>query len=142
MQMHKGTILLRYAMSFVFLWFGYMQLAHTANWVLFLPAFVSKLPISAELFVQLNGTMEAVLGLALAVGFFTRLSALVLGLHLSAIALSVGTDVDAAIGVRDAGLAAATLAIALNRVDELTLDAKLKTKKGAMPAAPSAQKQA
>ncbi len=138
----KGTVYLRYALALLFLWFGYQQLTHTVAWVLFLPDWTGKLPISPSLFVQMNGAMEVVLGLALAAGFFTRLVALALGLHLVIIAFSVGKDIDAAIGVRDAGLAAATLAIALNPADELTLDAKRKMKKTSAPSDPSMPKQA
>lgn len=139
---YKGTVVIRYVMALLFLWFGYQQLTHTVAWVLFLPDWTSKLPISANLFVQMNGAMEVVLGLALLVGFFTRLVALGLGLHLMIIAISVGKDIDAALGVRDAALAATALALALNPVDEMTFDAKRKMKKASAPAAPAAPTQA
>ena len=89
--------------------------------------------------MKLNGAMELVLAIALTVGFYTRLAALVLGLHLGVIAFSVGKDIDAAIGMRDAALALGTLAVALNDADALTWDAKHKAKKAAAkPVVPQA----
>ncbi len=130
MQMqNKGLVFLRYAMALLFIWFGYAQLANSVAWTLFLPAWTASLPISAVLFVQMNGVMEIVFGMCMFVGFFTRLVSLLLGLHLMIIAVSVGKDIDVALGVRDAGLAAAAWAIAMNSADELTVDAKIKSKK-------------
>jgi uncharacterized membrane protein YphA (DoxX/SURF4 family) len=131
----KPLAFLRFSMVLVFLWFGYQQVAHPVNWIYFLPEWTSSLPLSAETFVQLNGAMELVLGAALAVGFFTRISAFILAAHLLVIALHVRD----AIGVRDAGLAAATFAVAWCQPDRWTLDAKRKAKKSAAPAsAPAA----
>lgn len=128
-------------MAALFLWFGSQQLLHPGEWTGFLPLWVWDLPLSPELFVRMNGAFEVAGAALLIVGFFTRLVALALGAHLMVIAISVGTTGGdaAAIGVRDAALAAATLALAWSHVDEWTFDAKRKKQKtAAVPAAPVA----
>lgn len=67
----------------------------------------------------LNGGFETVLGLALAIGFWTRLVAFLLSLHLFFIAYEIGYN---DIGVRDSALAISTLALSLFGPDKYTLD--------------------
>ncbi|MEK7645302.1 MAG: DoxX family membrane protein [Patescibacteria group bacterium] len=114
---------LRVGISLVFLWFAFQQLTNTDAWTGFVPDLaVSLSGLSAETLVLFNGVFEAVFGLALLVGFYTRLAAALLSLHLFHLVFVVGYS---AIGVRDFGLAVATLSIALAEVDRWTLEAFL-----------------
>ncbi|MEI6345613.1 MAG: DoxX family protein [bacterium] len=112
-----APVVLRVGLSLVFLWFGSQQLLHKASWTSFIPDIVVSLSgLSAVTLVVFNGAFEVVFGLALLAGFYTQLSALILALHMFDIAYVVGYD---AIGVRDFGLAVATLAIALNATPDI-----------------------
>lgn len=112
--------LLRYGMSLVFLWFAYQQLTDTARWTSLVPEYVVSLSgLSAAMLVYLNGLFELVFGILLILGLFTRISALLLALHLIEITVTVGYN---AIGVRDFGLCIATFAIACFGKDFLSLD--------------------
>ena len=122
----SAPIVVRIALSLVFLWFGSQQLMNTPMWLSFVPdAATSISGLSATTLVHFNGAFEIVFGLCLLAGFFTRTSGLLLGLHLLGISLNLGFS---AIGVRDLGLALATISIFLYGMDRLTLDYRL-TKK-------------
>lgn len=123
MMVQCAPVLLRVTMSLVFLWFGTQQLMNAEAWTGFLPPWTGMSGLGDVTFIQLNGWLEVVLGVMLGIGLQTRFVATVLGLHLFGIAASVG----GATGVRDAGLALATLSIALAGADTVTLDAKLAT---------------
>ncbi len=104
-----GVTVLRLALAFVFLWFGFSQISNASMWTAFVPEFATKF-MDAGVLVLLNGFFEIIAGGMLAFGIWTRLVALALGLHLILISGSLGLT---AIGVRDYGLAFATLALAL-----------------------------
>ncbi len=114
-----GPFVLRVALATVFLYFGISQLRHPELFIGWLPAEVASLPISPRTFVILNGGFETFFGTLLAVGLFTRLSAFLLGAHLLGIAFSIGFT---EIGVRDFGLAAATLVIVMIGSGPLSLE--------------------
>ena len=124
------TAITRIGMAIVFLWFGVDQLRHVESYVFFLPEWISVLPMSEAAFVKLNGWFEIVAGLLLVAGLQTRIIAALLGLHLLGIAWSIGD----AIGVRDFGLAVATLGIAIGAPDAWSLDARMAAKKTAVAA--------
>ncbi len=113
--------ILRISVSLVFLWFGFTQLFHPSSWVSYLPQWTGKFIISQTTIVILNALFEIFFGILLLIGFYTRLSALLLGVHLLGITLSIGLN---ATGIRDFGLTFATLAIFLYGPDKLTLDYK------------------
>ena len=117
MNLRAATII-RLALAFLFLWFGIQQLVHASDWVAFLPAWTGYFPIPSEMLVRWNGWFEVVFGILLAIGFLTRFTAALLGLHLLGIALSVG----GALGVRDGVLAIVTLALAFTPADAYCLD--------------------
>ena len=117
-----SPLLLRIAISLVFLWFGANQLINPENFIGYLPGFITTLD-SAKTAVILNGIFEAVFGLLLLLGIFTRPVALLLGLNLLAITFSLGYN---EIAVRDFGLALACFAVALNGNDQWCLNNKLK----------------
>ena len=122
-----APIVVRIAMSLVFLWFGSQQLMNTSAWLSFVPDVALSISgLSAVALVHFNGAFEIVFGLCLLGGFFTRTSALLLGLHLLSISLSLGAS---AIAIRDYGLALATLSVFLYGMDRLCLDTRFYSKK-------------
>ena len=110
---------LRISMSLVILWFGVQQVIDASSWLAYLPAWTTSLPISQLTIVYLNGTFEIIFGTFLLLGFYTRIVALVLALHLFDIAYTVGYD---AIGIRDLGLALSTLAVFFYGSDAFSFD--------------------
>jgi uncharacterized membrane protein YphA (DoxX/SURF4 family) len=108
-------------MSIIVLWFGIQQLMNPAQWTIFLPSWAGSLPISAVTFVLLNGWVECTFGLLLIAGFYTRIIALLLALHLYGIAFTLGYN---AIGVRDFGLSTALLSVFFYGPDTWSLDRK------------------
>ncbi len=120
-----SRIVLRWSWVALFFWFGSQQLLNPSDWVGFLPEFTGYLPIPGEILVQLNGLFEIVFAVALLFGVYTRVSAVLLAVHLMSIAVVAG----GAIGVRDAALAMVGFSIALAEPDEWTMDAKQKKQK-------------
>ena len=111
---------LRIGLSLVFLWFGSQQLLHTGAWTGLIPEWVTSASgFEAATFVYFNGAFEIVFGICLLVGYFTRMSALLLALHLLGIIANVGYT---PIGVRDFGLLMATIAVFLYGIDSWCLD--------------------
>jgi uncharacterized membrane protein YphA (DoxX/SURF4 family) len=119
-----APIFLRITMSAVILWFGVSQLADPNSWLGFLPTWTASLPISPVHLVYLNGWFELTFGFALLCGFYTRFVAILLALHLFDIAYIVGYT---AIGVRDFGLATATLSIFFYGWDYWSVDRLFET---------------
>jgi uncharacterized membrane protein YphA (DoxX/SURF4 family) len=115
---HASTVVIRISLVVLFLWFGVQQLIDAQAWVGFLPEWTGYIPVPGDMFVQLNGWMEVVFAVLLLMGVFTRVVAAVLGVHFMCIAATVG----GAIGVRDAVLGCATIALALSPADRWTLD--------------------
>lgn len=115
----------RIGLSFVFLWFGFQQLKHAVDWVGFIPDIVIKYsPINATTIIHFNGAFEVVFALALLLGISTRLSALLLGLHLAHISSTLGFN---SISVRDFGIVMGNLFVVLYGPDELCLDRYIST---------------
>ena len=110
---------LRAGLAIVFLYFGINQLIHPQFFVGWLPKEVSLLPLSPIKFVILNGGFEVLFGSLLLLGIYRRVSALLLGLHLLGITYTIGFT---EIGIRDLGLAIATLVIAMIKDDFFSLD--------------------
>lgn len=117
-----SRVVIRWALVLLFAWFAVHQLMDPAAWVGYLPEWTGYLPIPGEMLIRLNGWMELIGAVLLALGAATRVVAVVLGVHLAVIALEVG----GAVGVRDAALAAVTIALGLSPADAWTLDAKHK----------------
>lgn len=114
-----APILLRLSMAVVIIWFGWSQLTDPNSWLGFLPDWTKTLPISQMALVYLNGWFELTFGLALFFGFYTRFVALLLALHLLDITYIVGYN---AIGIRDLGLALATISVFLFGSDSFSAD--------------------
>ncbi len=117
---------LRIGLALVFLWFGFTQLGDTTMWERLIPASITGMSgLSASTLVTFNGAFEVVFGLCLLFGFFTRVSSFLLALHMISITMAVGFN---AIGVRDAGLSFAAVALFMMGVHAFSVDNWLCTK--------------
>jgi uncharacterized membrane protein YphA (DoxX/SURF4 family) len=115
-ELKKYSIpLLRYSMALVFFYFAIVQLIEPSVWAGYLPDFLYSMP-NPEIFIYMNAIFEIIFGIFLALGVWTRVASLLLGLHLLGITLSIGLT---PVGARDFGLAIATLVIFLHGPDEL-----------------------
>jgi uncharacterized membrane protein YphA (DoxX/SURF4 family) len=115
-----GPVVARFGLALVFLWFGFTQVTGPESWTSLIPEFITNIThLSALTFVYINGGMEIILGILLILGIYTRISALILALHLLVITIDVGYN---AIGIRDFGLTMATFSIFLNGPDFLALE--------------------
>ena len=120
-ETYAGSVL-RYGLSVVFLWFSFEQFLHNQTWTAYIPdSIVAMTHLSANVLVFCNAVFELVFGLMLVFGVQVRLAALLLALHLFDIMYVVGYG---EIGVRDFGLALATLVIFMNGPDELAFRPK------------------
>src|SRR5262245_26070890 len=118
---------LRVGLSLVFLWFGSEQLLNTSMWTGLVPdSAVSLTGFTATTLVLLNGAFEVVFGVCLLLGYFTRVTAFLLALHMLQIAFLVGYN---EIGVRDFGLSMGAIALFLYGRDAMSLDAYLAKKR-------------
>ena len=117
-----GLPTLRLGLVVLFLWFGLSQVTNPSAWVAWVPEWMNAFGVSAVAIVLLNGTFEVIFGIALAAGFYTRVSALLLSLHLFLIAYEIGYN---DIGVRDFALAVATLSLAMFGPDQFTIDKRM-----------------
>jgi len=119
--------ILRIIMSLVFLYFGFNQMYSPDNWTGFVPKIIVDIsPFTANNLVMMNALLELSLGIFLLLGLYTRFSALILSLHLFGITTSLGFT---PLGIRDFGLAFATLVVFLNGKDEYCIDNKFANKK-------------
>ncbi len=114
-----APVVMRIALGLVMFWFGSQQITSPVSWIGYLPEWIDKLPISKMNFVYMNGLFELVFGALLIAGFYTRIVAGLLSLHLFGIAFSVGYN---EIGVRDFGLSMALISIFLHGSSAWSLD--------------------
>jgi hypothetical protein len=114
--------MLRIGMAAVILWFGLAQLLNASMWTAFIPdSIVSMTGLSAMTLVYINAVFELIFGTLLLFGWQTRFIAFFLAAHLFDIMYVVGYG---EIGVRDFGLAVATLAVFMNGSDILCTQQK------------------
>lgn len=118
----KSKIIMRISIALLFLWFGVSQLHSPSSWTGFLPDWTNSLSMSPSILIYLNGSLEITFGLFLISGLFTRISSLILGLHLLGIALSMPYSPTM---IRDLVLSVVTIIVFFNGSDDLTLDKKL-----------------
>ena len=123
-----APLILRISLALVFLYFGISQNLDPGAWSGFVPESMKTSGITANNLVILNGFIEIVLGIFLLIGLYVRFASLVLSIHLFVIAFSIGFS---PLGVRDFGLAFATLALFFNGYDKYTLDYKSEKKTSA-----------
>jgi uncharacterized membrane protein YphA (DoxX/SURF4 family) len=112
-----GPVIVRIGLSLVFFWFAISQLMAPSDWTGYLPNFLYNTP-NPVIFIYANIAFELIFASLLILGIWTRISALLLGLHLIGISITLGWN---AIAIRDYGLALATLSIVLSGPDRLCL---------------------
>ncbi len=105
-----SQIVLRVGIGLVIIWFGLQQVTNPSGWTAYLPSFVKSLPLSEISFVYLNGYFEIIFGVLMIAGFYLRIVALLLAIHMAGIVFSVGYN---EIGVRDFGIFIALVSIFL-----------------------------
>ncbi|MDO8561260.1 MAG: DoxX family protein [bacterium] len=119
-----APVVLRFGLVFLFLWFGISQVTNPEAWVAWVPAWAGSIfGLGVVKIVLFNGWFEIIGGTLLALGFQTRLVALLLSLHVFLVAYEVGYN---DIGIRDFVLAVSTLAMALFGSTKFSLDNKVK----------------
>ncbi len=122
-ELYAASVL-RYGMAAVILWFSFQQFLHADIWTAYVPDYaVSMSHLSAVTLVYANAAFELIFGVMLVIGWQTRIAALLLALHLFEIMYVVGYG---QIGVRDFGLAVATLVVSMNGSDPLCFQQKKK----------------
>lgn len=104
-----GLYILRLGLAFIFLWFGFSQISDVTTWVSFVPTFLGNF-INPAFLVLVNGIFEIVAGICLSFNIFVKQISILLGIHLFFIAVSIGLT---SVGVRDIGLALASIALGL-----------------------------
>ncbi len=137
-----APVLLRIGISLVFLWFGIHQLINPESFLGYVPQWLydhepqmmhdhplqllHNIPKpSVHIILMSNGVIEAVFGVLLLLGLFTRISSLILGVNLLIVTLGLGYN---DIGVRDFGLSIAAFSVFLYGPDDWCLDRKLRKK--------------
>lgn len=107
---------LRIALAGVFMWFGVSQFSNPDQWVKMVPVWATSLSgLSAGTIIMMNAWLEIIGSLLLVLNIYVRWVALVLFVHLFIIAKDFGMS---PVGVRDFGLAFATLALAMLGKDD------------------------
>lgn len=125
---NAGMVLLRLGAGVVFLWFGVAHLRDPDFEAAYLPEFIDTIGDHlgiidfARLFTVIRGAIEVALASALIVGLFTRAAALLLALQLAAIVVTVYMLAGPAIAIRDFGVMIATLVVAMNGPDRMSVD--------------------
>lgn len=118
-----APILLRIGIGTVFLLFGVDKFLHMNVWSAYMPQWLpSLLPFSMEMFMYFQGTLEAILGLFLIIGFWSRTSAFICALILFGIIASLGIN---EITIRDFGLLMGSLALSLREQGKWSVDAMM-----------------
>ncbi|HTK04665.1 MAG TPA: DoxX family protein [Candidatus Eisenbacteria bacterium] len=111
-QQELVIIVLRFAIGAVFLWFGVDKWIHPDAWYSWIPPWVaSRLPVSLDTFLWVNGAGEFVLGMLFISGRMLRLASAAAGLFLISIAFAVGMN---EVTVRDNALVGICLALFLH----------------------------
>ena len=117
-----APVVLRIGLAAMYLWFGFSEVLNPDLWTTWVPTWASSLTgLTPHTIVYINGGFEIAMGAFLAFGLAVRWVALILAAHMALIVYEIGFD---AIGVRDAAIAAATLALGLGGADWLSLDKK------------------
>jgi uncharacterized membrane protein YphA (DoxX/SURF4 family) len=112
-------LVLRASIAFVVMWFGYQQLSNPEMWLKMLPDWTKSIPLSSINFIYINGWFEMTFGFLLLVGFYTRLVAFLIGIHLLEIVFTLGYG---PLGIRDLGLAFSALSIFFYGSSKLSID--------------------
>ncbi len=112
----------RYGVGIVFLLFGIDQLFKPQKWIAFTPTFAQSLYVNVNTFWLINGMFDAIIGILLIIGLFTKIVAFFASVHLIGVIVILGYN---DIAIRDFGLLLASIAVFLNGTDLWCLDFKL-----------------
>jgi uncharacterized membrane protein YphA (DoxX/SURF4 family) len=86
----KLKYLLQIGLAFVFLFAGVDSLVHAADWISFVPQWVTTFGLSLDMFLKLNALVEIAIGLLLLIPYTARFGALIAALELLGIIVSSG----------------------------------------------------
>ena len=107
----SGTIV-RVVIAGVFLWFGTNQLISPSDWTNWVPLWMDAFPIPTETLVIMHGLFEVVFGLALIIGFQTRIAA---GMLAASLLFTVVHLPYGALMIRDLGITLVTAALVFQK---------------------------
>ena len=117
-----SVAIIRIGLALVLLWFGIDEIINPENWFGYFPqSLVAFLPFDLNTFFLINGIFEIIVGVLLLIGFYTRIVAFVVSLHLLSITIAVGYN---EIGVRDFGLTLMAVSLIFSGAGVLSLDNK------------------
>ncbi len=115
----KAPVVLRIGIALLLLWFGFTNIFTPDRLVGYLSSSTANLlPIPPLQFMVYNGIFEVILGLALLLGFFTRIAAFITFLHIAGIGISLGYN---DVAIRDIILAIAAFSVFLHGPDKYCL---------------------
>jgi len=133
-----GLFFLRLGLGGVFLWFGIDKFFNPSIWSRWIPEwFASFLFVEEFTFVYMTGVFEALIGLLLLIGLYTRLTAGIAAAMLMVIAASLGYN---DIMIRDLGLAFMSMSIMMLGPGDNSLDRKFRKLQKLKEAAKSYQR--
>jgi uncharacterized membrane protein YphA (DoxX/SURF4 family) len=118
-----APVLVRYGVGIVFFLFGVDQILNPGNWSAWMPAWIGNLGVELDTIVVSLGIFNLAVGVLLLLGLFTRLAALLAGLHLIGVIYTLGWN---DITIRDIGLLLASIAVLIYGRDKLCLDRKMR----------------
>ena len=122
--MKYTQLILRIGLGVVFFWFGVDKFLNPVFWASFVPQYINSiLPISMNLFIYLQGIIEAIIGLFIIIGLFTRISSFLAAIILVVIIISLGFN---DVTVRDFGLLSIAIYLIFTGAGSLSLDNKKK----------------
>jgi len=121
LEKKHSSFVLRLGLGLVFLLLGINKMIKPEVWVGWIPLPLKPLLADANQFLFFNGLTEAILGLMLILGIYTKLASMVSAAFLFTILLFFGAD---DITSRDIGLLAMAITIMLLGPGELSVDEK------------------
>ncbi|MBI2454150.1 MAG: DoxX family membrane protein [Parcubacteria group bacterium] len=110
--MNKSILILRWGLAITFLWIGFMIWQNPEAWGGYIKPWAADLiPVPIEQVMKATAVLDIVIGLMFLVGPLVWIGGILGALHLAVVLVTSGiTDIT----VRDIGLLAATLSIAVN----------------------------
>lgn len=121
-----APLFVRLGVGFVFLLLGIQQFLFTEQWTTWLPHWLTQaLPDAAPAMhvILVNASIDVLLGLALLLGIFTRIVAILMVIHLVGVLLTLGYN---DIAIRDLGILLAAIAVAIHGADRWCLEMRWK----------------
>ena len=118
-DIRNPLFIIRLGLALVFLWFGISKVLQPDAWIAWLPQWTEQLPISTTTQLFLQGIGEAVLGVLLLFGLFTRVAAAIAAILLVAVIVTIGFN---DIAIRDLAILSIAIALVFNKNNPLSLD--------------------